>query len=311
MADAWSGSRPVGGNVESGKPPAGTRQTGGLRALASGVRRTADWLSELASFWTVVPVAGLIGFIYLFGFTDDLYQSQAIVSLQNASSSSSSVGSLIGSSLLGSSASSSQSGAVVQYIESPDILKLLDKQFHLKQIYASKDHSLFWRLDPKASDEDFLNFYQQMVTVSQDSTTLLITINVLDYDSKRAQAICSAIIQLSQKFVVNMTLQMQLATLKYAQTRLLQGTKAVETAAPYERSVAEMELTAAQQAMVAAQGLANQQQSFLIAVQAPNQPTDPGDPDRLVAEASILLASAALYLIAHLLLANVRDHRKT
>jgi capsule polysaccharide export protein KpsE/RkpR len=278
--------------------------------VASGVRRTADWLAELTSFWTIVPVAGLIGFIYLYGFTDSLYQSQSVVDLQNASSASSSLGSLTGS-ILGSSAGSSESGAVVQYIQSPDILKLLDKQFHMKQSYASKDHSLFWRLDPDASDEDFLSFYQQMVTVSQDSTTLLITVNVLDFDAKRAQAICDAIVQLSQKFVVNMTMQMQVATLKYAQTQLTVATKAVETAQPFERPVAEMELTAAQQALVAAQGLANQQQSFLIAVQVPNTPTDTGDPDRLVAEATILLASSALYLIAHLLLANVRDHRRS
>jgi capsule polysaccharide export protein KpsE/RkpR len=311
LADAWTGSRQIGGGAESGGGPGGTRENRAIKAVASGVRKTADWLAELTSFWTIVPVAGLIGFIYLYGFTDSLYQSQSVVDLQNASSASSSLGSLMGSSLLGSSAGSSESGAVVQYIQSPDILKLLDKQFHLKQSYASKDHSLFWRLDPDASDEDFLGFYQQMVTVSQDSTTLLVTINVLDFDAKRAQAICNAIVQLSQKFVVNMTMQMQVATLKYAQTQLAVATKAVETAQPFERPIAEMELTAAQQAMVAAQGLANQQQSFLIAVQVPNYPTDTGDPDRLVAEATILLASSALYLIAHLLLANVRDHRRS
>jgi capsule polysaccharide export protein KpsE/RkpR len=307
LADAWTGSRPMGGDVET---PGGGRKSGALGTVASGVRNAASWLSELSSFWTVVPVVGLIGFIYLYGFTDSLYESQAIVDLQNASSASSSLGSLMGSSLLGNSAGSTQSGAVVQYIQSPDLLKLLDKQFHLRQLYASKDHSLFWRLDPDASDEDFLSFYQQMVTVSQDSTTLLITVNVLDYDAKRAQDICNAIILLSQKFVNNMTLQMQVATLKYAQTQLEQATKAVETAQPFERPVAEMELTAAQTALVAADGLANQQQSFLIAVQVANYPTDTGDPDRLVAEAVILLIAAGIYLTAHLLLANIFDHQK-
>ena len=310
MADALTGSRQIGGGAESGGSSGGVRDNRAIKVVASGVRRTADWLSELGSFWTIVPVAGLIGFIYLYGFTDSLYQSVSVIDLQNASSTSSSLGSLMGSSLLGASASSTESGAVLQYIDSPDILKLLDKQFHLRQLYASKDHSLFWRLDADASDEDFLSFYQQMVTTSQDSTTLLITVNVLDYDAKRAQAIGKAIVQLSQKLVIDMTLQMQAATLKYAQTQLNIATKAVETAQPYERPVAEMELTASQQALVAAEGLANQQQSFLLAVQVPSYPTDTSDPDRLVVEASILLACSALYLIAHLLLANVRDHRR-
>jgi capsule polysaccharide export protein KpsE/RkpR len=71
-----------------------------------------------------------------------------------------------------------------------------------------------------------------------------------------------------------------------------------------------MELTAAQQGLVSAQSLANQQQSFLITVDAPNLPTDTTDPDRLVDEALILLGASVLFMIGHLLLANVRDHRR-
>jgi capsule polysaccharide export protein KpsE/RkpR len=39
-------------------------------------------------------------------------------------------------------------------------------------------------------------------------------------------------------------------------------------------------------------------------------PTDTTDPDRLVDEAMILLSASLLYMIAHLLLSNVRDHRR-
>jgi capsular polysaccharide transport system permease protein len=309
LADALSRSRAVAG-IDTLSPASrrGADATATGR-IASGVRQTFSWFGALGSFWTVVPICGLIGFIYLYGFTDSLYQSQTILDLQNSGSSSVSLGSL-GSNLLGSAGSTTQSGAVVQFIQSPDLLKTLDKQFHLRQIYSDKSHSLFWRLDPDASDEDFLSYFQQMVTVSQDSTTLLITVNVLDYDAQRAQKICQAIVKASQTFVNNMTLQMQIATLKYAQGQLATAMKAVETAQPYERSVAEMELTAAQQALVTAQGLANQQQSFLLPVQVPSYPTDTTDPDRLVDEAAILLASAAFYLAAHLLIANARDHRQ-
>lgn len=306
MADGLSSSRAI----RASEPSLPERSAVTTQArIASSVRQTFDWLGALGSFWTVVPICGLIGFIYLYGFTDSLYESQTILDLQNSSSSSVSLGSL-SSNLLGTAGSSTQSGAVVQFIQSPDLLKVLDKQFHLRQIYADKSHSLFWRLDPDASDEDFLTFFQQMVTVSQDSTTLLITVNVLDYDQQRAQKICQAIVKASQNFVNNMTLQMQMATLKYARGQLDTAMKAVETAQPYERPVAEMELTAAQQALVTAQGLANQQQSFLLPVQVPNYPTDTTDPDRLLDEAIILLASAGIYLAAHLLLANARDHRR-
>ena len=264
------------------------------------------------TFWTVVPIVGLVGFVYLYAFTDSLYESSAIVDLQNSSSSTESSGlsSLVGSSLFGTTGGTTQSGAVVAYVQSPDILKVLDKQFHLRKLYASAKHSPFWRLDENASDEDFLTFYQQMVTVVQDSTTLLITINVLDYDAGQAREICKAVIAASQKFVNNMSAVMSNATLKYAKDQLTVATKAVQSAQPYERAVAEMELTAAQQALVSAQSLANQQQSFLVTVDSPNMPTDTTDPDRLVDEAMIILAASLFYMIAHLLLANVRDHRR-
>ena len=278
--------------------------------LSAGVRQLFSWLARKLTFWTVVPIVGIVGFIYLYAYTDSLYQSTAVVALQNSSSTSTSLSSLVGSSLFGSSGSTTQSGAVVAYIQSLDLLKTLDKKFHLRQLYSSPKHSPFWRLDADASNEDFLTFYQQMVTVSQDSTTLLITVNVLDYDATRAQQICNAIIAASQQFVNSMSAVMSNATLKYARTQLQLATKAVETAQPYERSVAEMELTAAQQGLVSAQSLANQQQSFLITVDAANLPTDVSVPDRLVDEALILLVASLLYMVAHLLLANVRDHRQ-
>ncbi|HEX3663890.1 MAG TPA: hypothetical protein VHU23_01480 [Rhizomicrobium sp.] len=305
-----SSSRALGSDVSKSDLSVDLEREPASKQLSHGTRQFFSWLGGRFTFWTVVPIIGLVGFIYLYGYTDSLYQSSAVVTIQNSSSTSASLSTIVGSSLFGSTAGSTQSGAVVAYIQSQDLLKSLDKQFHLRQLYAAPNHSPFWRLDTDASDEDFLSFYQQMVTVSQDSTTLLITINVLDYDAARARTICNEIIKDAQKFVNNMSGVMSGATLKYAKDQLTAATKAVETAQPYERSVAEMELTAAQQGLVSAQSLANQQQSFLITVNAPNYPTDATDPDRLVEEAMILLGSSVLFMIAHLLLANVRDHRR-
>jgi capsule polysaccharide export protein KpsE/RkpR len=286
-------------------PPSGM-----MGNVSAGARELFNWLAGKLTFWTVVPIIGIVGFIYYYAYTDSLYESTTVLALQNSASTSTSLSSLVGGSLFGSSGSSTQSGAVVAYVQSLDLLKVLDKQFHLRALYSSPQHSPFWRLDADASNEDFLTFYQQMVTVSQDSTTLLVTINVLDYDAKRAQQIANAIILASQKFVNSMSAVMSNATLKYAKDQLTIATKAVETAQPYERSVAEMELTAAQQGLVSAQSLANQQQSFLITVDAANLPNDETVPDRLVDEAMLLLCASALYMIAHLLLANVRDHQR-
>jgi capsule polysaccharide export protein KpsE/RkpR len=314
MSDApvsrgWNQPPAIVGGVDSPGGESANQLEPTVPANDTGVKRVAGWLASQLSFWTVVPIVGLIGFAYLFLFADSFYDSQAIVSMQNSSSSSSSLSTLMSSSLLGSAAGSTQSGAVIAYIESPEMLKILDKQFNLRKIYSSPDHSPFWRLADDASDEDFLSFYQQMVTVNQDMTTQLITIDVFDYDARRGQAICNAVLVAAQNFMNSMSAGIADATIKYAKSQLASATNAVETAQPYERAVAESELSAAQTAMASAQGLASQQQSFLVRVSQPTVPSDTSEPDRLIDEAGILLAAAALYLILHVLLANVRDHR--
>jgi capsule polysaccharide export protein KpsE/RkpR len=278
-------------------------------ATTSQVRGFLDSLWNGFSFWTVVPLAGIFGFVYLFLFADNFYDSQSIISLQNASSMAS-LSSVAGGLFGGSTSSTNQSGALIAYIQSHEMLSILDKKFHLRQVYSAPGRNPFWRLASDASDEDFLTFYQGMVTVSQDSTTGLITIDVLDYNADRAQKMQKVILASSEKFINDMSAQMRTATVQYAQDQFAAAMRAVETAQPYQQAVAEAELSAAQQGMASASGIANQQQTFLVPVSNPVVPTDTAFPDRLVDEAAVLLAAAVFYMIGYLLLSNVRDHRR-
>lgn len=280
-------------------------------ATTSQVRGLMDWLWRGLSFWTVVPLIGLVGFVYLYGFADDLYDCQSIITLQNSSSMSSALGSSLGGLLgAGTASPTSQSGALIAYITSHQMLMTLDKKFHLRKIYSAPGRNPFWRLASDASDEDFLTFYQGMVTVVQDPTSGLITVDVLDYDADRALALQKMILSESSKFINAMSDGMRAATVKYAQDQFATAMKAVETAQPYQQAVAEAELSAAQQGMASASGIANQQQVFLVPVSNPATPTDTAFPDRLEDEAAILLAASVFYMIGFLLLSNVRDHRR-
>lgn len=299
----------VGNAVDVALPtPGGVRDSaGGQPGLSwEWVRRV--W--NLFTFWNVVPIIGLMGFVYLYGFADSFYESISIVNLQNSSSMSTSLTSMVGSSLLGSSGGSTESGEVMAYIQSPEMLRILDKKFHLRSIYSSPSHSPFWRLAPNASNEDFLAYYQQMVVVTQDPTTLLITINVLDWDAQRAQAINKAVLAGATDFVTMLTKTMQDATIKYAKDQLAFAWHAVETAQPIDRPVAEAELSSAESAMASAESMASQQVVFLIPVSSATLPSETAVPDALLDEAGVLLLASVLFMILHLLASNVRDHRK-
>jgi capsule polysaccharide export protein KpsE/RkpR len=270
-------------------------------------RRTWRQILSRISFWTVIAAALCLSSVYYFVFAESLYDSTAIVSIQSKGSASTS---LLGG-ILGSAAGGSQVEQVYQYIISPDMLKILDRKFHLRSIYSSQERNPFWRLWWPSSDEAFLNFYRNMLDIQPDTTNSIITIDVLDYDAHRAQAMAAEIVAQSQKFMNYQSAVMQAQTMKYAQDELRNSVKAVQAAKiPYEQTVAELRLSAAQSGLATATGLANAQQMFVLPVSKPSFPTYTTRPERLLDVGGIALLVAIGYAVSFLMWANVRDHRK-
>lgn len=271
-------------------------------------RATWGQIASRISFWTVMAATVCLSSVYYFVFAESLYDSSTIISVQNKSATS--VSGLSG--LLGSAAGSSQVEQLYQYIISYDMLKVLDQKFHLRKLYSSEERNPFWRLWWPSSDEAFLKFYQNMIEVQPDTTDGLITVDVLDYDKNRSHAMAAEIVAQSQKFMNAQSAIMQAQTMKFAQDELSNSVKAVQAAKiPYEQSVAETRLTAAEQALATAAGMANAQQTFIIPVATPTMPTETTRPQRLLDIAGLTLVMALTYAVSFLMWANVRDHRKT
>jgi capsule polysaccharide export protein KpsE/RkpR len=290
--------RGLGGVVDVGKQ------------IGSSLRDTARRLSLRMSFWSVVGAAALLSSIYYFVFAESMYDSQAIISIQNKSSTSAGVSSILGSAL-GTTSSASESTEVYQYIYSMEMLRKLDKQFHLRDTYSSSDRNPFWRLWWPSVDEDFLWFYQYMVSLNSQTDVGIMTIDVMDYDLHRAHAINQMIVAEAEKFMNQMNATMQGQTMRFARAELENAVKAVRSAKdPQELAVAEMRLTAAQQALAAAEGAANQQSVFIVPISAPSVPTETTKPERLFDILSITFITAVVYAVGFLMWSNVRDHRR-
>lgn len=306
MPDSYARTSP--GALPVGRKPA-AGHTGDVfghvwRQFLETCRRIASRLS----FWTFMAATVGLSTIYYFVFAESLYDSTTIVSVQNKSSMSSGASSILGG-VLGSAVGASQVEQLYQYIISPDMLKVLDKKFHLRKTYSSSERNPFWRLWWPSSDDAFLRFYQNMVEIQPDTTDSLITIDVLDYDAKRSQAIAQEIIAQTQRFVNAQSALMQSQTMKFARDELGNSVRAVQTAKiPYEQQVAEIRLSAAQTALASAAGAANAQQIFIMPVATPNLPTNTTRPERLLDIAGISLVLAIAYAVGFLMWANVRDH---
>ncbi len=135
------------------------------------------------------------------------------------------------------------------------MLRTLDKKFHLRTLYSSSDRNPFWRLYWAQTDENFLWFYQHMVEIDADTDVGIMTIDVLDYDKVRSHQIAETITQESEKFINDINTKMQTQTMRFARTELDSAVKAVAGSKnPQEQAVAEMRLTAAQQALASAEG---------------------------------------------------------
>jgi capsule polysaccharide export protein KpsE/RkpR len=307
MSNLYDGAAPIEGDP----PKTGVQGlVGAGKTVWSALKETWGRLRIRVSFWSVVGAAAVISTVYYFVFAESLYDSQAIISVQNKSSSTSAVSSIL-SGTLGSGASASQLQEVQEYIDSMEMLKVLDKKFHLRQIYSSSSRNPFWRLWWPDTDEDFLWFYQYMVQIDNQSDVGIMTIDVLDYDKARAHALATEIVAQSEKFMNGINETMQTQTMKFAQVELGNAVKAVQTASdPEAQSVAELRLTAAQQALAAAEGSANQQNVFIVPISSPSYPTETTSPERLFNIISITFIAGIAYAVGFLMWSNVRDHRK-
>ena len=287
---------------------AGVTGVGG--AVWGALKATFQRIGQSISFWSVVATVALLSTVYYFVFAESLYDSQAILSIQNKGSSSAGVGSIIGSAL-GTSGTSAQQTQINDYIDSMEMLRILDKKYQLRALYRSPERNPFWRLYFADTDENFIWFYQHMVAVDSDTDAGIMTIDVYDYDRDRAHKISETITTESEKFINDINTKMQTQTMRFARTELDSAVRAVQGAKnPQEQAVAEMRLTAAQQALASAEGAANQQTIFIVPISAPSLPTETTEPQRIFNVVTITVLTALIYAVGFLMWSNVRDHRK-
>ena len=130
-------------------------------------------------------------------------------------------------------------------------------------------------------------------------------------DKARSHGIATAIVAQAEKFMNGINEKMQVQTMKFAQVELQNAVKSVQAATdPEQQQVAELRLTAAQQALAAAEGSANQQNVFIVPISAPSYPTETTSPERLFNIISITVVAGIVYAVGFLMWSNVRDHRK-
>lgn len=168
----------------SGKPVAAAAQ---LRPRHHGI---------FASFLALVVLPVVIVATYLWAFAVDQYASTVGFSVRTEEMSSS-LGILGGITRL-SGGGSSDSDILYDYIHSQELVMELDGQIDLRGIYAQAwPQDRIFAFDPDRSIEDLVDHWEQMVKITYDNSSGLMTLRVLAFDPAQATLIATKIVEQS------------------------------------------------------------------------------------------------------------------
>lgn len=108
-----------------------------------------------------------------------------------------------GFALLGAGGSSGRQDAqlVREFILSLDMLHELDKSLGLRKHYQSKDADFLSRMWDSDSQEDFLNYYRNHISIDFDENSGVLTIRAQAFTPEFAQKIVQAVVKRSEQYI--------------------------------------------------------------------------------------------------------------
>lgn len=114
----------------------------------------------------------------------------------------------------------SESVAVREYIQSPQMVEMLNQENDLRSLYASFRIDPLNRLPKSASNEEFLVFYRNRIKVFLDREASILRVRVTSYTAQSAYDIAGGIVRFSENYVNDLSERVREATLDDARTQV-------------------------------------------------------------------------------------------
>ncbi|WP_050088791.1 capsule biosynthesis protein [Yersinia intermedia] len=154
---------------------------------------------HLGKIMILIPMLLLI--LYLLIFSQPRYLSESKVAIKHSNDlngSNLNVALLMGA---GNPSSAEDALYLKEYINSPDMLAVLDKQLDFRQAFGHSGWDFFYHLSDSATREQFLNYYRNRISVSYDDKTGLLTIGTQGFSPEFAQKFNQAVLKESERFI--------------------------------------------------------------------------------------------------------------
>jgi capsular polysaccharide transport system permease protein len=150
-------------------------------------------------FLLFVGLPTLLALVYFAFVATDMYVSEAQFSIRGAEG---------GSgpewlALFGHAGGSTTADAYVvqEYIQSQDMLTVLEQNLSLRVHYQSRAADVISRLESEATREEFLNYFRGVVGVEYDPASGIFTLQTRAYSPEMARDLCQAILAQSEELV--------------------------------------------------------------------------------------------------------------
>ncbi|MDC0725544.1 capsule biosynthesis protein [Phytobacter diazotrophicus] len=198
-----------------------------VKLLASSLRaRMAKfnlaWIQQHLA-WIIIAAPMTLLVIYLVIFSQPRYMSESKVAVKRPSDiegASLNVGLLLGAS---NPSSTEDSLYLKEYINSADMLKVLDKQLDFHDAWSHSGLDFIHHLSKDTTAEQFLNYYRDRISVVFDDKTGLLTIQTQGFTPEFSQQFNKAVLKESERFINELSHKIAREQLNFAQEELQQA----------------------------------------------------------------------------------------
>ena len=192
-------------------------------------KQKAKKISTILMSFNIVYILMIPVILYYLFIAADRYVSSITLSVRSMNSDIAPVSGL--ASLVGINTGAREDVLFLQeYIHSLDMLKILDKDIHLKLLYQAQQKDPFFALSEESDQERFLKFYQDRVKVIFDDTSGLLKVDVEGFTPQDAQIIANAILKESEKFVNEVSHKAAREQMAFAEKELLKAKERLQNA---------------------------------------------------------------------------------
>ncbi|HLO78522.1 MAG TPA: hypothetical protein VK196_18860 [Magnetospirillum sp.] len=205
--------------LESGSQPSLPQRRG------NQTRHVADPRGWPKSFIVVVVIPSLLSILYFGLIATPRYISHAEVMVQSKDGPTrgeltatvmSSITGGMGGNLLGAG----EAAVVAEYVHSQSMLEQLEKSVGLRRLWSTDKADFFSRLSPRATREQFLEYFLDRVTVEFQPGSSIMQIRAEAFSPQEAQQIVSQMVVHSEELLNAMTRRQQADAIAFARTEV-------------------------------------------------------------------------------------------